>query len=586
MRTTKFAVFFCCSFLIVTLCVHAFFLQEKANVQVHLGKTRAWNAAGEEPPGLVEAVPVAAHEPPCWTGNWALPPAQQGLIVLGSPLGSREFVVATLAERRSKHDELLARLPAMQDMQSAWLLLLLCAAPRCQYLLRTVPPSVTDTFATEHDSAVARCLAVLLSGGNEPMDLPALAQRRAALPLRMGGLGLASAAAHRHAAYWASWADTAVALREHHPGTLAELMRPMLAEEAPDVAPSAREAQQAAGQLRSLGLDVPTWAVLCEGAPPRAHPAQAAGPPARKGWQRYASASVDQRAFETLFSDLDPASRALLLSQGGDGASCALTALPTSADLVVPDAEYRVMLLRRLRLPVPLAPRRCRCGRALDTLGDHRTACAQVGVLAHRAGPLERAAARICREAGARVAASVALRDLNVDVPATDGRRIEVVANGLPLWRGAQIAVDTTLVSPLQRCGEPRPGADVEPGCALRHAEARKHRTYPELRAGGQGRCRLVVFGMEVGGRFSPNALAFIRRLARPRGRARAPWNAAAAGRALTRRWHCLASLAALRAHAQTLLELPVQSCDAGDDQELPLGELLAERPGQPDGEP
>ena len=168
------------------------------------------------------------------------------------------------------------------------------------------------------------------------------------------------------------------------------------------------------------------------------------------------------------------------------------------------------------------------------------------------------------------MAASVALRDLNVDVPATDGRRIEVVANGLPLWRGAQIAVDTPLVSPLQRCGEPRPGADVEPGCALRHAEARKHRTYPELRAGGQGRCRLVVFGMEVGGRFSPNALAFIRRLARTRGRARAPWNAAAAGRALTRRWHCLASLAALRAHAQALLELPVQSCDAGDDQELP----------------
>ena len=172
------------------------------------------------------------------------------------------------------------------------------------------------------------------------------------------------------------------------------------------------------------------------------------------------------------------------------------------------------------------------------------------------------------------MAASVALRDLHVDVPATDGRRIEVVANGLPLWRGAQIAVDTTLVSPLQRSGEPRPGADAEPGCALRHAEASKQRTYPELRAGGAGRCRLVVFGKEVGGRFSPNALAFIRRLARARGRARAPWNAAATGQALTRRWHGLASLAALRAHAQ---------CDAGDDQEPPLGELLAGRPRQLD---
>ena len=76
--------------------------------------------------------------------------------------------------------------------------------------------------------------------------------------------------------------------------------------------------------------------------------------------------------------------------------------------------------------------------------GDHRSACAQVGVLARRAGPLERAAARICKEAGARVASHVALRD----VPASDGRRIEVVANGLPLWQGAQVAVDATVVSP------------------------------------------------------------------------------------------------------------------------------------------
>ena len=106
--------------------------------------------------------------------------------------------------------------------------------------------------------------------------------------------------------------------------------------------------------------------------------------------------------------------------------------------------KYRVVLLRRLRLPLPLAPRRCRCGGRLDALGDHRSACAQVGVLAHRAGPLERAAARICREAGVRIATHVALRDMNLDAPATDGRRIEIVANGLHVWRGAQAAVDTT----------------------------------------------------------------------------------------------------------------------------------------------
>ena len=81
-----------------------------------------------------------------------------------------------------------------------------------------------------------------------------------------------------------------------------------------------------------------------------------------------------------------------------------------------------------------------------------------MGVLTRRAGPLERAAARICKEARARVASHVVVRDLNLDVPAGDGRRIEVVANGLPIWQGAQIAVDATIVSPVRRDGQPRPG--------------------------------------------------------------------------------------------------------------------------------
>lgn len=40
------------------------------------------------------------------------------------------------------------------------------------------------------------------------------------------------------------------------------------------------------------------------------------------------------------------------------------------------------------------------------------------------------------------------VRDLNTATIRHDERRIEVIANGLPLWNG-QLAVDTTLVSPL-----------------------------------------------------------------------------------------------------------------------------------------
>ena len=80
----------------------------------------------------------------------------------------------------------------------------------------------------------------------------------------------------------------------------------------------------------------------------------------------------------------------------------------------------------------------CPCRGALDALGDHRAACARAGVVGPRSVPLERTAARICREAGARVAENV--------------------------LGGVQVAVDTTLVSPVRADGAPRPGADREPG--------------------------------------------------------------------------------------------------------------------------
>ena len=70
---------------------------------------------------------------------------------------------------------------------------------------------------------------------------------------------------------------------------------------------------------------------------------------------------------------------------------------------------------------------------------------------------MERAEARICREAGARVTTNTLLTDLNIpSLHRLDQRRIEVIATGLPLYHGAQIAVDTILVSPLTASSQPR----------------------------------------------------------------------------------------------------------------------------------
>ena len=119
-------------------------------------------------------------------------------------------------------------------------------------------------------------------------------------------------------------------------------------------------------------------------------------------------------------------------------------------------------------------------------------------MLGRRGFAVESAAARICREAGARVGAPIA-----------DARRLEVVADGLPLHDGRQLAIDTTLVLTLKSNGEPRrPTADFD-GAVLEVARRQKEWTYPEL-VGPRSRAKLVVLAGEVAGRWSAETLTFL----------------------------------------------------------------------------
>ena len=98
-----------------------------------------------------------------------------------------------------------------------------------------------------------------------------------------------------------------------------------------------------------------------------------------------------------------------------------------------------------------------------------------------------------------------------------DNRRLEVVADGLPVFAGAQLAVDSILVSFARGRHTPPLGIDAR-WCSLVEARRRKERTYPELQLPGS-RGRLVVLALEIGGRWSSEALAFVRLLARAKAR-------------------------------------------------------------------
>ena len=138
------------------LMAHEFF--QHAHIQLNSGKTRVWNASGATPPGLEPLGPEV------WAGSQHLLPQEQGLTILGTPVGSEAYIQRQLQNTRQNHQHLLQRIPDIDDLQASWFLLFFCASPRCNHILRTTAPALAADFAADHDVAVAGCLQQVFGG--------------------------------------------------------------------------------------------------------------------------------------------------------------------------------------------------------------------------------------------------------------------------------------------------------------------------------------------------------------------------------------------------------------------------------------
>ena len=163
-----------------------------------------------------------------------------------------------------------------------------------------------------------------------------------------------------------------------------------------------------------------------------------------------------------------------------------------------------------------------------------------------------------------------------MDVPAADGRHIEVVASGLPCYGGAQLAVDVTLRHPRNRDGEPRARAAWRDGAVADAARADKEAAYPELASGC--RCRLVVLAIETGGRFSAETCRFIRDLSWARARAAPSYLRGSTAKAFESRWSKMLALAVANSYsASLLLDKSALACQPIADGDAPwLPDLLS----------
>ena len=331
-----------------------------------------------------------------------------------------------------------------------------CCPIALQHVQISIDPDESEEFAQAHDEGVWWCFSRIM-GLSPSCD----ARIQASLPLCEGGLGLRSAVRSRPAAHWASWTDALKMIKQRHPGVVDMIVRSLVRHEN---CSSIQSLLRCVDALVTAGFDVPSWEDLAEGRRPEGTSEDGDLCQLRIGWQKQAATCLEKQFLSRdVWPGLLEHERAMLLSQQG------LILFPTDRVSRFDSQPFRILLLRRLQLPLSLSVRSCRCGRPLDTLGHHRAACATAGVLGRRGWALESVAARVCREAGARVRTNVFVRDMDLaNHENLDGRRLEVVADGLPLHGGAQLAIDTTMVSPLHSNGVARRGASTGKGLLWR----------------------------------------------------------------------------------------------------------------------
>lgn len=206
-------------------------------------------------PGLEEPRDLERIGPNVWVGGHGTPAHERGIKVLGSPVGTADFIQAQAQERNREERRFLDMLPNLPDLQYAFALLLQCALPRSNHLFRSLPPSLAEEYERSHDLAIQRALRLLRGLGGEAGDGSSEVTH------------LRSALRTRHSAYWASWADAVRLLRKRVFPQAQALVR-QLAGQGPSVAPCLEELNECCRVLEGVGFIPPSWDSIWNGLRP------------------------------------------------------------------------------------------------------------------------------------------------------------------------------------------------------------------------------------------------------------------------------------------------------------------------------
>ena len=269
----------------------------------------------------------------------------------------------------------------MQDVQASWLLLLFCAGARANFLMRTVEPELTQKFASHHDEQLVRCLRRVL----QLESLPANVKITASMPLTLETLGIGSALRTRDCRTLGQlgrlFGDDPKLTPRCGPQCRPRVGHPRIA-----VFPGrGRSRSVAKGRVNTTNLgSIGIWI-----APRRWDFRRDSESGTRQnllhGWQKETSSKVHKNHSEKGgLATVDRRRASIGQVSKWTLASVPFTSFPVCRVTRVGTQPFRVLLFRRLRLPLPLSVHSCSCGRRLDVLGDHRAACGTAGVLGRR----------------------------------------------------------------------------------------------------------------------------------------------------------------------------------------------------------
>ena len=166
-------------------------LRVHANIDIHSGKTKIWNRSGVRPTGVDRLTEEAqVHDPDAivWRGDQDIPVSQQGMKVLGVPLGRDEYAARFLEKKSEHHDVLFEKDPVSSRRSSLLVVAVFFRRHPSKFLFaEREPRSFTFVRHISHDTKVHHCLCQIV--GVDPDDVSTGALQQSTLPFHLGFWG-------------------------------------------------------------------------------------------------------------------------------------------------------------------------------------------------------------------------------------------------------------------------------------------------------------------------------------------------------------------------------------------------------------